>query len=77
VATTPGGLQLTTLPERCSLQLPAALISEAVARLGETPGLEQDLTRHIGDLDQKIALFDRRVGLARDLRQHLEKLDLH
>lgn len=71
------GLQLAILPEQCSLQLPSALISQAAEQLIKTPELEQDLTRHIGDLDQKIALFDRRVRLARDLRQYLEKLELN
>ena len=40
-----------------------------------TGELEQDLTRHIGDLDQKIALLGRRGVLARELRLHLEAME--
>lgn len=75
IATTLDGFQVRTLPERCSLQLPPALISQAAARLSTTAELEQDLTMHIGDLDQKIALFDRRVRLAREMRLYLERLE--
>jgi len=69
------GLPIASLPERCTLQLPASLISLAAARLKATPELEQDLTRHIGDLDQKIANFGRWGARARERRVELERLD--
>ena len=68
------GFVLLTLPKRCRLDLSPALVSLAAARLKASEGLEQDLTRHIGDVDQKIGLFDRRVRLAHDLRLGIERL---
>ena len=68
------GFVLLTLPERCRLDLPPALVTLAAARLRTSGELEQDLTRHIGDLDQKIGLFDRRLQLARELRLGVDEL---
>ena len=69
------GFQLFTLPEHCSLELPTSQVTPAAERLKAAGGLEQDLTRHIGDLDQKIALLGRRGDLARELRLHLEAME--
>jgi len=66
------GFVRLSLLEHCRPQLPPALASEAAARLSKTAELEQDLTRHIGDVDQKIALFDVLLRRTRELRQHLE-----
>jgi hypothetical protein len=52
------------------------MISRAVADLKEIPELEQELTRHIGDLDIKIARFNQWLRIARDTRQSLEKLEM-
>ncbi|HJS40803.1 MAG TPA: hypothetical protein VJ763_05310 [Sphingomicrobium sp.] len=70
------GRETITLPERCSLQLPATLISRAANDLSKIPELEEELTRHIGDLDVKIARFDRWLQLARGTRQALEEVEM-
>ena len=70
------GLETITLPERCSLQLPSPMISRAATDLSHMPELEQELARHIGDLDVKIARFDQWLRIARDTRQSLEKLEM-
>ena len=69
------GAQYATLPDQCTLQLSAPLIARAAARLDETGELDQDLTRHIGDLDQKIGLFDRWLRRIHGMRLDLERLD--
>lgn len=73
VATSPDGLETVTLPERCDLKLPSAMIVRAAVDLSDTPELQQELGRHIGDLDVKIARFERWLQVARDTRQALEK----
>jgi hypothetical protein len=76
VAISGDGVETVTLPEKCSLQLSPAMISRATAHLRDLPELEQDLTRHIGDLDIKIARFDQWLRIARDTRQSLERLEM-
>ena len=71
IRTFPDGFQLFTLPKRCSLGLPAEQLASAARSLAAASELEHDLTRHIGDLDQKIALLGRRNQLARQLRLDL------
>lgn len=71
------GLDVINLPEQCSLQLPAAAIARAAAELSDTPQLEQELARHIGDLDVKISRFGQWFQDARKTRQALEKLKMH
>jgi len=70
----PGGGQAARLPDRCSLGLDPAIISRAVSKLRSAPGLEQDLSRQIGDIDQKLQLVDRTLGVERRLRDHLQAL---
>ena len=74
VTTLPGGLQVAALPDRCSVGLDRATIESATARL-ETADLYEDLTRHIVDLDQKLAGYGRFGRLAHDLRIHLESAE--
>jgi len=76
VATSSDGVESVTLPERCSLELPSALISVAAADLRDIPELEQELTRHIGDLDIKIARFESWLEVARDTRRALAKQEM-
>jgi hypothetical protein len=76
VAISSDGIETVTLPERCALELPSAMISDAAADLRELPKLEQELTRHIGDLDIKIARFNQWLRTARDTRQSLEMLEM-
>ena len=73
--TAANGSQYASLPDRCTPELPAPLIARAAARLSETSELDQDLTRHLGDLEQKIALFDRLLRRTRQIRLDLERLD--
>jgi len=68
------GSQLATLPARCTLQLDQAKIANALSRL-QAANLGEDLTRHIADIDQKLAGFERFGRLARELRLHLESID--
>lgn len=70
------GLERISLPERCGLQLAPAVISRAATDLAESEDLEQELTRHIGDLDVKIARFAQWLRVARSARQSLEKLEM-
>lgn len=69
----PGGSVGVSLPTHCDLGLDPALAARAVEELRSAPELAQDLTRHIGDLDQKLALFDRTLRAARSLRATLER----
>jgi hypothetical protein len=69
------GLETVTLPARCSLDLPPAVIAQAARSLRHAPELEEDLARHIGDLDVKVSRFDRWLQVARDTRRSLEELD--
>jgi hypothetical protein len=73
VAISGEGVETVSLPERCSLQLPLAIISLAATDLRDIPELEQELTRHIGDLDIKIARFNQWLRIARDTKQSLER----
>lgn len=75
INTLENGVQTSRLPEECSLGLDPDLISSAVKRIKATDELEQDLTRHLADIDQKLASFARFARLARDLREHLQSLD--
>lgn len=74
VTTLAGGAQVAALPDRCTLSLDAPTIAAAVSRL-HAANLDEDLTRHIADIDQKMAAFDRFQRLARDIRRQLELLD--
>lgn len=76
VAISRDGIETITVPERCALQLPSTMITRAAADLSDTPELEQELARHIGDLDVKIDRFGRWLHVARDTRQALEKLGM-
>ena len=67
----PDGAQVATLPERCNASLSEREIAAAVRKL-EAADLAEDLTRHIADIDQKLAGYDRFVRQARDLRMYLQ-----
>ncbi|MEO5578412.1 MAG: hypothetical protein ABIR25_05100 [Sphingomicrobium sp.] len=71
----PSGVLRARLPDRCRPGLEPAMIARAAARLSATPGLDQDLTRHLADIDQKLnglGNFSRRAAA---LRQHLEAVE--
>ncbi len=65
------GAQVAALPDRCAVGLDAETIERAAARLNAAD-LTEDLTRHIADIDQKMAGFERFGRLAHGLRLHLE-----
>lgn len=71
----PGGVVGSALPERCVLGLNRENVSRAAARIRATRELDQDLTRHIADLDQKLRQLTGYQRLARELRMQLESLD--
>lgn len=74
VATLPNGAQVATLPDHCAPEMDKALIAAAVVRL-DAADLDQDLTRQIADLDQKLAGFDRFGQAAHGIRLFLEAQD--
>jgi hypothetical protein len=67
----PGGGQAARLPETCSLGLDPATIARAVAKVRSAPELDEDLSRQVGDIDQKLQLLDRTLVVERRLRGHL------
>lgn len=74
VTTIPGGAQMAALPASCSLGLNPATVALAESRI-EQADLRDDLTRHIADIDQKLAGFDRFSRLAQSNRTFLEAQD--
>lgn len=74
VITLLSGGQSATLPDRCAPGLDQPTIDTAVARL-RAADLDLDLTRHIADLDQKLAGFERFGQQARKNRLLLEAQD--
>lgn len=74
VTTLRGGAQIAAFPERCALGLDMAEIRSATARL-DAADLNEDLTRHIADLDQKLAGYERFGNLAHVLRLRLQAAD--
>ena len=71
VVTLPDGAQLAVMPERCDVTIDPATLKASVAAI-EAAKLGEDLTRHIADIDQKLAGFDRYGKAARDLRTRLQ-----
>jgi hypothetical protein len=71
----PGGVVGSTLPERCVLGLDGESVARAAARIRATPELNQDLTRHISDIDQKMRQLQGFKIRAAELRKQLETLD--
>jgi hypothetical protein len=71
----PGGVVGSMLPERCVLGLDRESIARAAARIRATPDLNQDLTRHIADIDQKLSQLRSYQRGAHELRLKLESLD--
>ena len=74
IVTVHSGAQVATLPDHCAPGLDKAVIATAVSRL-EAADLDQDLTRQIADLDQKLAGFDRFGQAAHGIRLFLEAQD--
>ncbi len=68
----PGGGQAPQLPNGCAVDLEPGAVQRATRRLAALPGLEQDLTRLIVDIDQKLGFFSRNLLAARQLRGLME-----
>lgn len=68
----PGGVVGSMLPERCVLGLDRDSVARAAARIRATPDLNQDLTRHMADIDQKLSQLRGYQKRARELRMQLE-----
>jgi hypothetical protein len=68
------GSQIGALPDRCNLVLDKDTVTTALARV-KGADLGEDLTRHIADIDQKLAGFERFGRLARELRLRLEAIE--
>lgn len=72
VRSLPSGGQAPVLPDTCRLDLDPELVERTAEQLAALPELDQDLTRLIVDIDQKLALFARTSRNAADLRSRLE-----
>lgn len=71
----PNGVVGSTLPQDCALRLDRAMISRAAAQIRATAELDQDLTRHIADIDQKSRTLQGIQRGAKELRLRLETLE--
>lgn len=71
----PGGVVGSVLPQRCAMGLTQVEIDQAAARLRATLELNQDLTRRIADLDQRLRTLQLLQNRAQDLRSQLELLE--
>ena len=74
VTTLPGGSLVSVLPASCTLGLDRKVVALAVSRL-QAAKLDEDLTRHIGDIDQRLAGFERVGRLAHENRLHLQHME--
>lgn len=74
ITLTAAGAQLRTLPISCHLDINQADSDAALSRL-EAADLSEELTRHIADLDQKLAGIEGFARQARMLRLHLQSID--
>ena len=70
----PGGTNAPVLPATCRIDLEPGLVEDASRQLSAVPELDQDLTRLIVDIDQKLALFVFTSREAAGLRASLEAL---
>ena len=73
--TLPGGVVGSMLPQHCMLHLDGESVASAAARIRATPDLNQDMTRHMADIDQKLRQLQGYQRRARELRILLESLD--
>ena len=72
VRTLPGGADAPALPDQCRLDLDPALARRTALALSKVPGIREDLTRLVVDIDQKMVLYDRTSRNAVRLRKELE-----
>ena len=67
------GLRTAALFRNCTLDMDSTEIQAAATRLRSAPGLEEDLNRHIADLEQKLLLFSGILRLTNDVRADLAR----
>jgi hypothetical protein len=60
------------LPEACELNLDSKTISEAVSALSAYSSLENDLTRHLADVEMKLVSLEAYLLPTRELADYLE-----
>ena len=65
------GVTLNILAKSCSLKLDAEVVDRAVEKIRAAPGLTEDLTRYLIDLDVKLDVMKALELRARDLRHRL------
>ena len=68
-----GGLIVARLSQTCNVAILPADVAEAVIAIRSAPGLKQDLTGTLTDLDSKILNFSKVDSAAREMRGILEK----
>jgi hypothetical protein len=66
-------VQAPALPDTCKLGLDPRALTSAVTKLTAVPELDQDLTRLVVDIDQKLGIFTRTERTAVHLRKRLEE----
>ena len=74
VTTLPDGSLVSVLPPSCTLGLDGRVVALAVSRL-QAAKLNEDLTRHVGDIDQRLAGFERIRRLAHENRLYLQRME--
>lgn len=74
VTTLPDGSLVSVLPPSCTLGLDGRVVALAVSRL-QAAKLNEDLTRHVGDIDQRLVGFERIRRLAHENRLHLQRME--
>ncbi|MEO8455863.1 MAG: hypothetical protein ABI454_11965 [Sphingomicrobium sp.] len=68
------GSLVSALPATCTLGLDRVLVAHAVARL-QAADLGEDLTRHVGDIDQRLAGFEHVGRMAHENRLYLQHVE--
>lgn len=68
------GLVTARLPKNCAVVMDPRLVADAVAQIHSTPGLKNDLTRAVIDLDQKLLQFGKLQDNALQLRERMVTL---
>jgi hypothetical protein len=66
------GLVIPRLPPTCSISPPKKAVAAAVSQIWSAPGLKQDLTVVVVDLDSKLEQFRKVADGSRELRAYLQ-----
>jgi hypothetical protein len=67
------GLMMSQLATTCNVAIPRAQVAQAITAIRSAPGLEQDLTGALTDLDSKLLNFAKIDSAAHEMRVMLEK----